>query len=110
VVKKREEAEAERKLQEARAHGTPVTPESFAAWKAEFEEEQRAAHLAIGGVIEEEVVASKLTGKRQETSFLNRLLHLSRGFFVKWSQGSRHVLQSSPVGNARCKHSVWLIH
>ena len=64
VVKKREEAEAERKLQEARALGTPVTPESFAAWKAAFEEEQRASKVAAGEVVEEEVIATKKTGKQ----------------------------------------------
>lgn len=64
VVKKREAAEAERKLQEARALGTPVTPESFAAWKAAFEEEQRAKKIASGEAIEEEVVATKKTGKQ----------------------------------------------
>lgn len=60
----REEAEAERKLQEARALGTPVTPESFAEWKAAFEEEQRAMKLGSGAVIEEEAIASKKTGKQ----------------------------------------------
>lgn len=64
VVKKREAAEAERKLQEARALGTPVTPESFAVWKAAFQEEQRAKKIASGEVIEEEVVVTKKTGKQ----------------------------------------------
>lgn len=64
MVKKREAAEAERKLQEARALGTPVTPESFTAWKIAFEEEQRAKKIASGEAVEEEVVATKKTGKQ----------------------------------------------
>lgn len=76
MVKKREEAEEERKVQEARAHGTPVTPESFAAWKSAFEEEQRAQTVAAGGVIEEEVIANKKTGKQY---FLDKYAQQAEG-------------------------------
>lgn len=65
-MKKREEAEEDRRRQEARALGTPVTPESFAKWKAAFEEEQLANKIATGDVVEEEVIAmsTKKTGKQ----------------------------------------------
>jgi hypothetical protein len=39
---KRMQAEEERRISELRAHGTPVTPESFEKWKHDFDEEMQA--------------------------------------------------------------------
>ncbi len=48
VVKKTAEEAEERRLAELRAHGTPVTPSTFAEWKARFAVEMaqaRARHV-----------------------------------------------------------------
>eukprot|EP00892_Ulva_mutabilis_P003447 jgi/Ulvmu1/1474/UM011_0204.1 len=64
VVKKREEEAEERRIAEARAQGTPVTPESFAAWKEAFEAEMQAAKVAAGEVVEGTAASTKKTGKQ----------------------------------------------
>lgn len=59
--KKRREAE-EFRIAELRRHGTPVTPENFAAWKAKFDAEMA---LAKAGLNESAAVVAKgkMTGK-----------------------------------------------
>lgn len=44
---KREKEEEERKLAEARAHGIPVTSETFLDWKQKFETEKRLESAKI---------------------------------------------------------------
>lgn len=63
-MKKREEEQEERRIAEARAHGTQVTPESFAAWKEAFEAEMRAAKVAAGDVAEGAAATTRKTGKQ----------------------------------------------
>ncbi|KAL4452160.1 hypothetical protein ABPG75_007822 [Micractinium tetrahymenae] len=61
--RRRREAE-EQRLAELRAHGTPVTPEAFAAWKAQFDAEQaleRAKLDEAAGKAEDK--KGRLTGK-----------------------------------------------
>lgn len=64
VVKKREEEAEERRIAEARAQGTQVTPEAFAAWKVAFEAEMLAAKVAAGDVVEGAVATTRKTGKQ----------------------------------------------
>eukprot|EP00884_Botryococcus_braunii_P020074 jgi/Botrbrau1/6750/Bobra.0324s0035.1 len=47
-AKKRAEEEEERRLAELRSHGVPVTPATFAEWKARFDAEMAAARLRLG--------------------------------------------------------------
>ncbi|KAG2422333.1 hypothetical protein HYH02_015451 [Chlamydomonas schloesseri] len=60
--KKAEEA-AEKKRAEARAHGTPVTPEAFAAWKAKFDAEMAAAKARALEGLKDDDRAKRLSGK-----------------------------------------------
>lgn len=64
MVKKRQEEEEERRIAEARAHGTQVTPETFAAWKEAFEAEMHAAKVAAGDIVEDAVAHTRKTGKQ----------------------------------------------
>jgi hypothetical protein len=61
--RKRREAEEEVRIAELRAHGTAVTPEAFAGWKAKFDAEmalQRAKLQPVDGGDKR----GKLTGKQ----------------------------------------------
>jgi DRG Family Regulatory Proteins, Tma46 len=70
--RKLEEAEAERARAEARTHGTPVTAETFAAWRARFDAERAAACKAAAAPSSAAAAAAsaaaasdrKLTGKQ----------------------------------------------
>lgn len=64
VVKKRMEEEEERRISAARAQGTAVTPESFAAWKEAFEAEMHASKVAAGEVVEGAAATTRKTGKQ----------------------------------------------
>lgn len=64
--RRRREVEEER-LAELRRHGTPVTPEAFAEWKARFAVEQRLAAAKVGadgGAAAAGGSKDKLTGKQ----------------------------------------------
>ncbi|KXZ44637.1 hypothetical protein GPECTOR_64g131 [Gonium pectorale] len=60
--RKAEEA-AERKRAEARAHGTPVTVEAFAAWKARYDAEVAAAKAKAAESLKDDDKAKRLTGR-----------------------------------------------
>lgn len=64
MVKKRLEEEEERRVTAARAQGTPVTPESFAAWKEAFEAEMHASKVAAGDLVEGAAASTRKTGKQ----------------------------------------------
>lgn len=63
VARRKELEEAERKRAEARAHGTPVTPEAFAAWKAKFDAEAAALKAKAAEAGKGDEKAQRLTGK-----------------------------------------------
>lgn len=62
--KKMEEEAEERRRLDARAYGTPVTPESFAVWRAKFDAEIAAAREASGEAAREAEKAARKTGKQ----------------------------------------------
>lgn len=61
--RKKREAEEEARIAAIRAHGTAVTPENFAEWKAQFDIEMalQRSKLQEGTVIEKQ---KRLTGKQ----------------------------------------------
>jgi len=61
--RKRREAEEEARIAELRRHGTPVTPETFTAWKARFEAEKQLANASVVDAAAA-AVSGKLTGKQ----------------------------------------------
>lgn len=62
--RKKEQDEMERKRAEARAHGTAVTQENFAAWKAKFDAEQAALKAKLVEAGKDDDKARRLTGKQ----------------------------------------------
>lgn len=62
--RKRREAEEEARIAEIRAHGTAVTPEAFAEWKAKFDAEQALARSKLGEAAGAADRAGRLTGKQ----------------------------------------------
>ncbi|GAB4819086.1 hypothetical protein N2152v2_006132 [Parachlorella kessleri] len=61
--RKRREAEEEARIAELRAHGTAVTPETFAEWKARFDAEQALERAKLQGG-EAADKRGRLTGKQ----------------------------------------------
>ena len=72
-IRKAREAE-ENRLAELRAHGTPVTPETFEAWRNKFEAELKLANSSLTNE-PTTLVKPKLTGKawflQQEASHVD---------------------------------------
>lgn len=60
---KREREAEEARIAELRAHGTPVTAETFAEWKARFDAEMRLAETNINSSVSSSKKANQMTGK-----------------------------------------------
>lgn len=76
--RRREEEEA--RLAELRRHGTPVTPESFAEWKAKFDAEMALAKAAVTDAAAASAAKGRLTG---------------RGWFLQ--QEAQHIEIEEPI-------------